>query len=739
MKQVTQHNKTGEVRVERVLVPALKAGHVLVQTQFSVISAGTEKASIENRRSSLLQKARRQPELVRKVLEQVKQYGLIHTYRRVKSQLESRAPIGYSAAGIVVAFGDGVSEFKTGDRVACAGGGYANHAEYILVPKNLCVRVPRGMDLDEAAYTTIGAIALQGIRQADPTLGETIVVIGLGLVGQLTAQLLKANGCVVIGIDVDSTAVKLAKECGADVAMQRDDDIMNVVRSFTKGIGADAVIITAATKRSDPVELAGGLCKEKGRVVLVGDVGLKLPRKPYYEKELEFRLSRSYGPGRYDPNYEEHGQDYPVGYVRWTENRNMQEFLRLVQEKKVDVRKLTTHRFSIEQAASAYRLISDGQMRGRERFIGVLLEYDVQEKEKIDEREKKIFLRQLKGKPSPHALKIGFLGAGNFAQSFLLPNVHRFSGVQLLGVCTGNGLNATNVARNFGFQFATTDPKEVIENPEIGTVFIASRHNLHAGYCIEALKAGKNVFVEKPLALNVDELNDIIKTFQKILQQSSSKSGNKIPQGPILMVGFNRGFSPHAQQAKRFFESAVGPYVIQYRVNAGLVPRSHWTQDPIEGGGRVIGEICHFVDLIRFFTGSTPSKIFAESLSHGGASSSDDDSVAVTLKFQDGSVGVISYLANGDPSVPKEHVEIFSTSRTAVIDNFQRLVLHQGGKKREFKLWKIDKGHREEVRQFLIAARDGASSPIPFDSVVTTTLSTFKIVESLKLGVPVLL
>lgn len=729
MKQVTQHNKTGDVRVEQVPIPALKPGHILIKTRFSLISAGTERASISQRRSSLLQRAKSHPELVLKVLEQVKHYGLINTYRRVKTRLESTAPIGYSAAGTVIAVGGRDLPFKPGDRVACAGAGYASHAEFVVVPTHLCAKVPKGVGLDEAAYTTLGSIALQGVRQADPTLGEVIVVIGLGLLGQLTIQLLKANGCFVIGIDLDDATVELARKCGADIAIRRDTgDVKNVVRGATKSLGADAVIITAATRSNDPVELAGELCREKGRVVLVGDVGLDLPRALYYMKELDFKLSRSLGPGRYDAEYEEQGKDYPAAYVRWSENRNMQEFLRMLGTRKLDIQKLTTHRFVLDEAQSAYALITTGKSKKREHFVGVLLDYGERESELFEELPQAVTVTAKQGEPQPVVSRIGFIGAGNFAQGFLIPHIERSRTTSLVGVCNSNGLSATNVARTFGFEFATSEPTEITENASINTVFIATRHNLHAPLTIEALRAGKSVFVEKPLALTMEELREIHKAYQAATTNE---------RAPMLMVGFNRRFAPNIQHAKRFFENAVGPYVIQYRVNAGFVPKTHWTRDPIEGGGRIIGEVCHFVDLMQYITASRPVKVFAESLSGGAATSQDDDSVIITVKFLDGSVGTVTYLANGDVSFPKERVEISSTGRTAVIENFQRLALYQNGKKREFKLSSIDKGHRDEVRAFLAAIQEGKPSPIPFESLVVTTLTTFKAIESLRVGVPV--
>ncbi|MBI3578664.1 MAG: bi-domain-containing oxidoreductase [Ignavibacteriales bacterium] len=725
MKQVTQHNKTGEILLDEIPLPALKPGYILVKTRYSVISAGTEKASIAQRKSSLLQKAKKNPDLVFKVLEQVKQLGLLQTYRRVRTQLETFAALGYSASGVVLAVGAGVMDFKVGDRVACAGGG-ASHAEYLLVPNNLCVKLPKNVNLDEAAYCTLGAIAMQGVRQVEPTLGETIVVIGLGLVGQLTVQLLKANGCSVIGIDPDSTAVQLAKECGADLALHRNnDDVKNIIRSFTKGICADGVIITAATPSNDPIVLAGELCRDKGRVVLVGDVGIELPRAPYYMKELDFRLSRSYGAGRYDSNYEDRGNDYPIGYVRWTENRNMQEFLRLLSTKEINVKKLTTHTFTIDDAKAAYDMISGGKKKKREHYIGILLDYGDAGVSNLDELTHTVQLPKADLQPLPSSVPIGFLGAGNFAQGFLLPHLRNTSEATLLGVCTSNGLNAKNVARNFGFQFATTEPQEILGKDSMKAVFIAARHNHHAHYTVDALNAGKHVFVEKPLALTIEELKGIKKTY------------NSLPKPAIVMVGFNRRFAPHAQQVKRFFENAAGPYVMNYRVNAGFISKTHWVRDPVEGGGRIIGEMCHFIDLMQFVTGSLPTKVFAEPLSIGGASSQDDDSVTITIKFHDGSIGTIMYIANGDSSVPKERLEVSSTGRTAVIDNFQALSLYQQGKRRDFKFSAIEKGHREEVKAFLHAIQNGAPSPIAFESMLATTFATFKIVESLQVGASV--
>ncbi|HEY6951905.1 MAG TPA: bi-domain-containing oxidoreductase, partial [Bacteroidota bacterium] len=668
------------------------------------------------------------PDLVKKVLEQVRQQGIAATFRRVQSRLESLASLGYSASGQVIAVGDGIRDIAVGDAVACAGAGYANHAEYILIPRNLCAKIPRGVGFDDAAYTTIGAIALQGIRQTAPTLGESIAVVGLGLLGQLTVQLLKAQGCFVIGLDPDPKAVALARLSGADSAVGKGSaDARKVVMSLTKGRGVDAVIITAATPSNDPVQSSGELCREKGRVVLVGDVGLQLPRAPYYTKELDFRFSRSYGPGRYDPYYEEQGRDYPFGYVRWTENRNMEEFLRLLATGQVNVGKLTTHRFNVDNAEGAYKLIAGRDKGKSERYVGVLLDYEGTHV-RGDRMVTKVELAPVAKATHPKPLNIGFLGAGSFAQASLLPPLQAHPGISLVGVCTGNGLNAKSTARSFRFQFATTNSRDIIDQESIGTVFIATRHNLHAAYTIEALKKGKNVFVEKPLAMNEDELGSIVKTYQTIAR--SGKNG-------LLMVGYNRNFAPSVKTAKAFFAEATGPYVINYRVNAGSMPSTHWTRNPSEGGGRIIGEVCHFVALMQHFVGATPDRVFAEQMSASGSMNPEDDSAVITIRFGDGSIGTISYLANGASSVPKEYIELSSTGRTAVIDNFQFLRLYNDGRIVEKKTNTVQKGHKEEIEAFLHSVEGGTGSPIPFEALVATSKVTFKILESLRMGSPI--
>ncbi len=726
MKQVAQQNRRGTVSVMRVPPPALRPGFVLVRTRWSVISAGTERASVSSRQSSLLDRARKNPDLVAKVLEQMRQYGLSATMRSVRGRLESWSAMGYSSAGTVVEVGDGVEGVRPGDAVACAGAGYASHAEYVIVPKNLCVRIPKGVDLADAAYAPIGSIALQGVRQAGPTLGETVVVIGLGLIGQITVQLLKADGCRVVGVDPDAAAVALAGESGADLALHRTrDDVKKVVQTLTEGRGADAVVITAATPSDDPVRLAGELCRERGRVVLVGDVGLHLPRGPYYMKELDFRFSRSYGPGRYDTTYEEHGHDYPAGFVRWTENRNMQEFLRLIKSGRVDVARLTTHRFTVDQAPAAYALLAGKKGGARERSVGVLLEYPPEPSTELGS-DAVVAVSAAPAADVAGAMSVGFVGAGSFAQSSLLPPLQGYSGARLTTVCTANGMSAANVARMFGFAKATADPEEVFRAAEIGTVFIATRHNLHAPFVLRAIEQGKHVFVEKPLALNESELQQIVAALSKARKKQPVK----------LMVGFNRRFAPLVSEMKQFLRTAVGPSVMNYRISAGYLPASHWTRDPVEGGGRIVGEVCHFVDLMQFLCGSAPVSVFATPLGTGVESPADDDSVIATVRFANGSIGTITYAANGDSAVPKEYLEVFTTGRSAVLNNFRTLTLYQQGRSRTLKKATIDKGHREEVNRFLSAVQSGGEAPIPFAEIVAATRATFRMQESLRLSVP---
>jgi predicted dehydrogenase/threonine dehydrogenase-like Zn-dependent dehydrogenase len=714
MRQVIQNFKTGELSVGQVPPPALRPGGVLVRTVRSLISAGTERGTVSVGQSSLVGKARQRPDLVRQVVDNVRREGLAATMQKVRTRLESLKPLGYSAAGVVAAVGEDVTELKVGDRVACAGAGYASHADVLFVPKNLCARLPDGVSFDDAAYTTVGAIAMQGVRQADVRLGETACVIGLGLIGQITVQLLGAAGCRVVGVDVDARAVERARASGADLALLRGDDVERRIEAFTRGIGADAVLITASTSSQDPIELAGRVARDRAKVVVVGAVPANVPRSPYYEKELDVRMSRSYGPGRYDAEYEERGRDYPVSYVRWTEGRNMQGFLDLVASGRLDLSPLTTHRFGIDEAVRAYDVVlgKDG-----EQPCGILLTYEGEPPlaERVDRAPA----------PAPAAGRVGiaFAGAGNFATASLLPPLKRISGVALTGVATSSGLSAKGVADKFEFAYAASGIEQILADASTTCVFVATRHNLHHDLAARALEAGRAVFVEKPLALDRDGLAEVV--------AAARASGRQ------LMVGFNRRFAPLAVELRSRFASRVGPAVVHYRVNAGFLPKSHWTQDPVEGGGRIVGEACHFVDFVQYLTGAVPIRVAASSVRSGNERETDADSVAITLTMSDGSIGSILYVALGDKRLPKERCEVFADGAAGVLDDFRTCTVYRNGREERLKGGAQDKGHAAEVAAFVEAVRAGTAAPIPLDSLVATTLASFAAVESLRTNTPV--
>ncbi|KPL19302.1 MAG: hypothetical protein AMJ92_03965 [candidate division Zixibacteria bacterium SM23_81] len=717
MRQVVQNYKTGELKIEEVPPPILKPGGVLVRNAFSVISAGTERGKIELGQKNLLAKARARPDQLKQVIQNVKREGLLKTYKKTMNKLDTLNPLGYSCAGTVIRVANGAEEFQPGDRVACAGGGYANHAEIIFVPKNLCVKVPQGLPLNHAAFSTLGAIAMQGIRQAKVVLGESVVVIGLGLLGQLTVQLLSAAGCRVFGVDLKPELLKLALELGAhDGALAGEEQIVHRTTSFTEGRGADAVIITAASSSSEPVRLAGQLARDRGNVVMVGMTGMDVPRKDYYEKELSLTLSRSYGPGRYDSYYEEKGVDYPIGYVRWTERRNMEEFLRLVSGGKIRLEEIITHRFPIENALEAYQLISGQQ---GDFFLGVLLEYEPGETPALAKLAPAAQKRPLQ----KDTLGVGFIGTGSFAQSILLPNLAHISTVNLEAVADAVGTTARRVADKYGFANCTSDYREVLQDAAVDCVFIATRHNLHATIAQEALEHGKAVFLEKPLAVEMNELRELTNAYKTT--------------GGRLMVGFNRRFAPLVQQAKDFLLSSSGPLGITYRVNAGPIPWDHWIQDPQEGGGRIIGEVCHFVDLIHFLAKATPQRVFAQAMPHAHPRQALPDNVMVTIALSDGSLGTIQYLSVGDPSFPKERIEIFDQNSVVVIDDFKTLTTSRGGKRRHIRHRRQDKGHRNELKAFVTALKRGSQLPVSFQDALWATLVTFQIMEALKVGAPV--
>src|SRR5712671_6196191 len=703
MKQIVQNLRTGDVNVADVPAPVLRPGFVLVRTAASLISAGTERMTVETGQKSLMERAFDQPALVKQVIQKARTEGILNTVDAVRSKLESFVALGYSAAGTVLEVGPNVTEFHQGDRVACAGVGYASHAEVLAVPKNLCVRLPPQVDFDAAAFSTLGAIALQGVRLTEPTLGESVVVIGLGLIGQLAIQLLKANGCRVFGIDLDDKKIELARQSGADVGCAPGDGTKRSVMEWSRGRGADAVLITAASSSSQPVELAGDISRPKGRVVVVGAVGLNIPRKPYYDRELTFKISMSYGPGRYDPEYEERGHDYPLGYVRWTEGRNIEAFLDLLAEGRVNVAPLITHRFKLAESERAYELII-----GNEPYLGVVLQYDTERA--LEHR------IPLATKPTDPAsgVRVGLIGAGGYAKAMLLPNF-KAAGAEFQSIATASGVTARAVGQQNGFRFCVSSAEEVIDDEQTNLIVIATRHDLHAKLAQRGLERGRHVFVEKPLALNDEELAGVIGA----AQQSAGQ----------LMVGFNRRFSPLALRARELFADRATPLSINYRVNAGRVPRNHWAADPNEGGGRIIGEVCHFIDFIHFITGSLTTRVYAEAISTSSRDINNEDSVFITLRLADGSNGSIAYLAEGDRALPKERIEIFGSGKSFVINDFRNASAWQNGRETRIKLRAQDKGQKDEVCVVCAVVRKGGPPPIALDDLATTTRATFRVLE----------
>lgn len=710
MLQVVQYQKDGRLEVAELPAPQCPAGGVLIQTRFSLISAGTERTSVENTQSSLLSRARKQPEQVRQVLNMVKRDGLRTTIGKVLNKLDSYKSLGYSVSGVVVE--SDVEEFAPGDKVAAAGAGYAVHAEFVAVPKNLVVRIPEGVSFEDAAYTTLGAIAMQGFRQAEPVLGETVAVVGLGLLGQLTVQLLKSAGCRVVGMDINPDTFDYAKKFGCDLLLnaKNSPEIVNTVNSFTNGNGVDSVIITASTSSNEPTELALNICRKRGKIVVVGAVGMNIPRSLFYTKEIDYRISCSYGPGRYDPFYEEYGQDYPFAYVRWTENRNMMAFLQLIADGKMDCRTLTTHTFPITDAVNAYNLITG---KTNERYLGILLRYNEHSKP-----ESTIKIKQSQFKQE-NSIKIGFIGAGNFAQNNLLPALKNCN-VEFLSVSTATPVNAKSVAERFGFHEATTNSDVIANDTRINTLFIASRHDSHSHYVVESLRSGKNVFVEKPLAVNFEQLDSI----KEAIASSDAR----------LLVGFNRRFSAPFAKMKEFFANRQDKMVINYRINAGFIPTTHWIHSP-EQGGRIIGEVCHFIDCAVYLTGALPISVFASSVSADHSQMPNSDNVSINLKFSDGSIANILYFANGSSLLEKEYCEVHCERKSAIMNNFTTLDLFS--QKRQTLKFDGKKGIAEEVRAFIDAIRSAKPSPISIEEIIKTTEATFYAVESLKIGLPI--
>jgi predicted dehydrogenase/threonine dehydrogenase-like Zn-dependent dehydrogenase len=742
MKQLLQDARTGEMEVAEVPAPQLLPGCVLVRVVASLVSAGTERASAEFAGKSLLAKAKARPDLVRDVLAKLRRDGLASTLQTVRSRLDQPQSGGYSSAGLVIAVGDGVADINVGDRVACAGAGYAVHAEIACVPRMLVAKIPEGgkVSFEEAAFGTVGAICLHGIRTAEVALGDTVSVIGLGLLGQITIQLLKAAGCRVFGMDPLRQRADLAIARGAESACLGAREFHILCSQKTGGIGVDSVLITAETASSEPVNLAAELARDRAIVVAVGTVGMELRRKLYYEKELDFRISRSYGPGRYDTSYEQKGRDYPIGHVRWTETRNLAAFLQFIADGKLNLPSLITHRFPMDEATRAYDLITGST---GEPFLGVLLTNAGAESGATPNLSGKISMSTVA--TSPDSIGLGVLGAGSFAQNTLLPALKKIPGVSFIGVCNATGPRSRSAAKKFGFSYCSNSENELLQDPTIKAVLVATRHNLHASQSLAALRAGKSVFCEKPLCLNEDELaafvwgrasSPVQAERSSAVASGQSNSGSAVVEAkaPLLMVGFNRRFAPMAVQLKEFLSEIHEPLAIHYRVNAGYIPADHWVNDLEQGGGRILGEVCHFVDFLSYLADACPIEVQAQAVGNPGQYNMDN--IVATLKFANGSLGAISYLANGDKSSSKERIEVFGGGSSAVLEDFRRLELVRNGRKQITRAyWRQDKGHQAEMQVFIDALR-GKTPPIPFEQIVGSTLATLRLQNSCQTGQP---
>jgi len=716
VKQILQNTRTGALELVDVPAPAIAPGQVLVRNAYSVLSPGTEKMAMDFARKSLLGKARSRPDLVKQVLRKLRQEGPLPTYRTVMDRLDVPQPLGYASAGVVEAVGEGVASVAVGDRVACAGAGYANHAELVVVPENLTAHVPDGLGLDKAAFATLGAIAMQGLRVGAPSLNEVVAVVGLGLIGQLTVQLLLANGCRVYGIDLDPKRIEQAKALGMEMGAAPGDDHAPFLARATGGHGVDLAIMTAASNSSEPIQLAAELCRHRGRVVAVGATAMDLDRRTFYEKELELRMSMSYGPGRYDRRYEEVGLDYPIAYVRWTEQRNLQAFLDLAARGALDPTRLDVETVEFERATATYEALAKGERRS----LAAVFRYA----ETVD-RARSMALptngaaaisdatapARTGTAPAPtDPLGVAFLGAGNYAKGVLLPILEKAPGIARRAIVTATGPSAFRTAARFGFAACGTDPDEVLADPSVRLVFIATRHDSHARLAEAALRAGKAVWLEKPVGLTLDEVESV----ERAVRETNG----------FLMVGYNRRFSSHARAIREAFATRAGPMAIQYVVSAGPTPSGTWLTDPKVGGGRIVGEACHFVDLCSYLVGGIPNGVQSRAL---GRDPETDDSTMALISYPDGSTASIAYLANASTTLPKERFEVHADGKSAVCDNYRVTTLPGGKKVRGVNQ---DKGQGEAVRATIAAVRDGDRSPISMIEIASTSDTTAAILRA---------
>jgi predicted dehydrogenase/threonine dehydrogenase-like Zn-dependent dehydrogenase len=715
MKQVLQNLKSGKTEVADVPVPLVRKGCVLVRTAASLVSAGTERNLVSFAEKNLVGKAQSRPDLVKQVIDKAKREGLLTTFESAMNRLDQPLVLGYSSAGTVIEAASDVKDFKPGDRVVCAGGGHAVHAEYALVPRNLIAHLPDEVDFESGAFATMGAIALNGIRLSNPQVGEKVAVIGLGLLGLITAQLVQAAGCDVVGMDISSARVKFARKL--DITADSNQNIQKKYPSLTRGRGFDKVLICADTPSDETVELAGIIARDRAHVISLGVVGLNLQRKLYFEKELFFQVSRSAGPGRYDATYEELGVDYPAGYVRWTEGRNLEAFVDLLAAGKIDMSRLVTHRFPIQEAPKAYELITG---KVDEPYLGVLLTYT----QKKTKRREKIVLQPVSAQISAEEeLSLGVFGAGNYANAVFLPAVKKAGGVKLAGITTSGGLSAQHSARKFGFSFAASSSKEILSNKDINLVAILTRHKSHAGLTLEALKKGKHVYCEKPLAIQKSELDEIAKVLAK-------------KKHAYLSVGFNRRFAPMAVALKDYFADCSEPFYVNYRVNAGFIPADHWLHDPEQGGGRLVGEGCHFIDFLCYMIGRMPLQVSAKALPDAGKYNRDN--FLITIEFEDGSIGTVAYLSNGNKRFPKEYVEVFNGGKIGILKDYRSLELvDENNTAKQHSRFRQDKGHQVAWQAFVEAVRNGTQEPIPYEQLLTSSYTTLACQQALVSTEPV--
>ncbi|MEQ1929575.1 MAG: bi-domain-containing oxidoreductase [Parvularculaceae bacterium] len=711
MKIVVQNFKTGALSVADAPAPRAGSGSVLVRACASLVSAGTDRAIIALAKKNPLGKALDRPDLALKVINKARTEGVLSTYKVVQNLINEPIPLGYSLVGEATEIGSAISDISPGERIACAGLGHANHAEMVSVPRNLCVRVPERVTDEQAAYVTLGAIAMHGVRQANQQVGATVLIVGMGLIGLLSLGICRAAGLRVIGLDIDERKLDLARSLGAQAALHPEDQgLAAQVRALTRGYGVDAALLTVSSRDSGAVfDMCAKLCRDRGRVVVVGDVKMELSRRAYFEKELEILQSRSYGPGRYDPRYEEKGQDYPIGYVRWSENRNMESFLDLIADGRLNPAALTTHRFPIENAADAYELVTG---RRRETSVGILLTYGGEDPKETP---------AVAGKCGrAGALGLGIIGAGQFAKGVLLPAIMETGGFRAVGVATAKGLSAKSVAEKYGADYAVSDAARVFEDANVNAVVIASRHDTHARFVIEALRRGKHVFVEKPLCLTEEELAAI---------ESAAASSDG-----VLCVGFNRRFSPLFGALQEHFTGRGEPMAMTYRVNAGRIPltaENAWVHDSLIGGGRIIGEGCHFIDAMSALCGARPATVQAAAVNTGRRDLSNQDIASILITFEDGSVGALHYWSNGDAAAAKERLEVFCEERIGVLDNFRKVLLTAGGKTKTISAASQQKGFPQEAAQFLEACRNGRPS-IPLEDVFAVTRATFAAATALR-------